>query len=118
MEEAAYLCDRIVIIDKGKILADGTLTQLLTHFDPGEVIAFEVSAPMAAGSLYGIEGVKDVQWIEEGRKGMLTVNSITHTLPALLNLVERGGNSITSFESRKKTLDDLFRTMTGRSLHE
>jgi hypothetical protein len=49
---------------------------------------------------------------------MLTVDTISHTLPALLNLVESSGNTITSFESRKKTLDDLFRTMTGRSLNE
>ncbi|MDO1445284.1 ABC transporter ATP-binding protein [Rhodocytophaga aerolata] len=118
MEEAAYLCDRIVIIDKGKILADDTLATLLTSYDPGEVIAFQVSSPLATNSLYEIRGVKDVHWIEEGVKGMLTVESITHTLPVLLNLVESSGNTITSFESRKKTLDDLFRTMTGRSLHE
>ncbi len=118
MEEAAYLCDRIVIIDKGKILADDTLATLLTNYDPGEVIAFQVSNPIVTNSLYQIPGVKDVHWIEEGLKGMLTVDSITHTLPALLTFVERNGNTITSFESRKKTLDDLFRTMTGRSLHE
>ena len=118
MEEAAYLCDRIVILDKGKILADGTLNELLYSYDPGEVIAFQLSNPIPANSLYDIEGVKNVQWIEEGIKGMLTVDSISHTLPTLLNRVESSRNTITSFESRKKTLDDLFRTMTGRSLHE
>lgn len=118
MEEAAYLCDRIVIIDKGKILAYGTLSELLYSYDPGEVIAFQVSSPIATHSFYEIEGVKNVQWIEEGLKGMLTVDNITHTLPVLLNRVESSGNTITSFESRKKTLDDLFRKLTGRSLHE
>jgi ABC-2 type transport system ATP-binding protein len=118
MEEAAYLCDRIVIIDKGKILADGTLSKLLNSYDPGEVISFQVSSPLSPDSLTSLAGVKDVQWTEEGLKGMLTVDTISHTLPALLNLVESSGNTITSFESRKKTLDDLFRTMTGRSLNE
>lgn len=118
MEEAAYLCDRIVIIDQGKILADGTLANLLTSYDPGEVIAFQLSGPISTNNLYKIQGVKDVQWTEKDLKGMLTVDSITHTLPALLNLVESSGHTITSFESRKKTLDDLFRTMTGRGLHE
>jgi ABC-2 type transport system ATP-binding protein len=118
MEEAAYLCERIVIIDKGKILADGSLTHLLSSYDPGEVISFQVSSPLSPDSLTSLAGVKDVQWTEEGLKGMLTVDTISHTLPALLNLVESSGNTITSFESRKKTLDDLFRTMTGRSLNE
>jgi ABC-2 type transport system ATP-binding protein len=118
MEEAAYLCDRIVIIDKGKILADGTLSKLLNSYEPGEVISFQVSSPLSPDSLTSLVGVKDVQWTKEGLKGMLTVDTMSHTLPALLNLVESSGNTITSFESRKKTLDDLFRTMTGRSLNE
>jgi ABC-2 type transport system ATP-binding protein len=118
MEEAAYLCDRIVIIDKGKILADGSLAHLLSSYDPGEVISFQVSSPIPPDSLTSLAGVKHVQWKEEGLRGMITVDTITSTLPALLNLIERSGNTMTSFESRKKTLDDLFRTMTGRSLHE
>lgn len=118
MEEAAYLCDRIIIIDKGKILADGTLTDLLSTYAPGEIIAFEITQNPAIAMLQSLTGVKDIQWLEKDTRGILTVSSITETLPQVINLFEQNHIPVLSIECRKKTLDDLFTAMTGRSLHE
>ncbi|QHT65955.1 ABC transporter ATP-binding protein [Rhodocytophaga rosea] len=118
MEEAAYLCDRIVIIDKGKILADGTLTELLNSYAPGEIIYFEVAQHLSQEILQGIEGIKHIQWLEEGTRAICTVISITQTLPQLISYFEQNNITVLSLECRKKTLDDLFTAMTGRSLNE
>jgi ABC-2 type transport system ATP-binding protein len=118
MEEAAYLCDRIVMIDKGKILADGTLTELLNSYAPGEIILFEVTQNLSHENLHLIEGIEHIQWLDEGRRGICTVRSITQTLPQLISLFETKGIPVLSLECRKKTLDDLFTAMTGRSLNE
>lgn len=118
MEEAAYLCDRIVIIDKGKILADGNLTGLLTTYAPGEIIAFEIKSSPASEKLNLLAGIKEIQWLEKSTRGIVTVSSITDTLPQMINFFEQNQITVLSIECRKKTLDDLFTAMTGRSLHE
>jgi ABC-2 type transport system ATP-binding protein len=118
MEEAAYLCDRIVILDQGKILADGTLNELLNTYAPGEMIFFEIDKKLNTQALLSLKGSIEVKWLEEGTKGILTVNAITETVPQLIDLFEHRQIAIISFECRKKTLDDLFIAMTGRSLNE
>lgn len=118
MEEAAYLCDRIVILDKGKILADGTLNQLLGTYAPGEMVFFEIDQALPTAEIRPLSGLMHIQWLEEGFRGVLTVNAITETVPQLIDLFERKHINIISFECRKKTLDDLFIAMTGRSLNE
>jgi ABC-2 type transport system ATP-binding protein len=118
MEEAAYLCDRIVILDRGKVLADGSLGQLLSTFASGEVILLEISKYIQEEVLCQVKGVQEIVWIQIGYRVILTVNSITETLPQLMELLQRNGIEIKSLECRKKTLDDLFIAMTGRRLNE
>ena len=65
-----------------------------------------------------IKGMQDLQWQEEGRKGIMKVESITAQLPQFLDIVNRGSYVLASLECRKLTLDDLFISMTGRSLEE
>ena len=116
MEEAATLCDRIVIMDRGRILADGTLHQLLDTFSAGELIEFELDQPLHPASLANLTGLMAVEWPQPGVQGCLTVENIAESLPPLLAIFRAEGAQIREFECRKKTLDDLFVTLTGRRL--
>lgn len=118
MEEAQYLCDRVVILNRGRILADGTLQELLDKFSVGELIQFEIQGELADNQIASLPGIIDQQWIVPHCKGIITVHSIPHTLPVLLSLFQRSNLKVLSLECRKKTLDDLFVAMTGRRLDE
>jgi ABC-2 type transport system ATP-binding protein len=116
MEEAATLCDRIIIMDQGRILADDTLPSLLNSFSGGEIIDFELEQSVREEVLAGLPGLIDCQWVEPGLKGHFTVESIAEVVPVMLSLLQAEGIGIREFECRKKTLDDLFVALTGRSL--
>lgn len=118
MEEAERLCDRIVIIDGGKILGDGTLESLLDTFSRGEVIAFEVDKRPSPEALDAIVGVQELSWIKDSGKGQLLVDDITQALPQFLEILKDQEVNLIELGSRKKTLDDLFIAMTGRRLYE
>lgn len=118
MEEAEQLCDRIVIIDGGKILGDGTLESLLSTFSKGEIITFEVDQRPQHNALNEIKGLQELIWLNDDGKGRLIVNDITQALPRFLEILKAQQITLKELGSRKKTLDDLFVAMTGRRLHE
>ena len=116
MEEAEYLCDRIVIIDNGKILAKGTLEELLSNCQSNEIIEVRFngnpSFPMEK-----LPGVLHVNFNQKTGLFTLEVGQIIETLPVLLKESEYRKIEITSLQCRKLTLDDLFTSMTGRHLN-
>lgn len=118
MEEAATLCDRIVIMDRGSILTDGTLNNLLNTFAAGEIIEFELDQPVQEATFAHLPGLMEVKWQNPGTSGQLTVESIITALPAFWSILQVGQTSIREISCRKKTLDDMFVAMTGRSLNE
>lgn len=118
MEEAEQLCDRIVIIDSGKILGDGTLESLLATFSKGEIISFQVDRKIGQDAFEKLEGIQEVVWLSEEGKGRLIVDDITQSLPQFLELLKLQNIELLELGSRKKTLDDLFVAMTGRRLIE
>jgi ABC-2 type transport system ATP-binding protein len=118
MEEAEYLCDRILIMDKGQFLAEGTLAELITKHGEGDVIQFSVDQKLDAAEFEGLPGLRKMIWEFEGRKGKMVVLNIAETLPVLLHNVEKFNAKLIELECRKMTLDDLFISMTGRHLYE
>jgi ABC-2 type transport system ATP-binding protein len=118
MEEAEKLCDRIVIMDQGKILADGTLEKLLSEFDAGEVISAKTDRVPEASELQQIPGVVKTQLDSANGQVTLEVREIARSLPVFLDLLKQEQIHLESLQSRKKTLDDLFIAMTGRRLNE
>ena len=115
MEEAQYLCEQIVVIDQGKILAKGTLGELLTSCDLNEIIEVAFTHEPTF-DLSEISGVKKVSKEEKNGNYKLDVEHIMKTLPEILKKAEKENVEIQSIQSRSMTLDDLFITMTGRHL--
>ena len=118
MEEAEFLCERIVMLDQGKILADGTLNQLLDKFGEGDLIEYVITEATPSVEARALCGVISSNWNSEKGQGLLTVNSISETLPAFLDLIKSSALTLSSLECRRRTLDDLFLAMSGRHLDE
>jgi ABC-2 type transport system ATP-binding protein len=118
MEEAEFLCDRIIIMDKGKILAQGTLDQLLEQKGCFEIIEFALNEPIKDLSFLGENGYSKQEWDNRINAGKLMVFEIVTQLPIFLAKIKSLNLSLKSLECRKMTLDDLFIDMTGRRLDQ
>ena len=115
MEEASYLCDRIVIMDKGEVIAEGSFKELLAKENMNNVAVFSILEPVPdelKGKINGLE----IIWEDKSRKGSCVLNDIVHDLPFLFQQIEKYQLSILDFDFHKPTLDDLFLRKTGRRL--
>jgi ABC-2 type transport system ATP-binding protein len=118
MEEASYLCDRIIIMHKGKILAQGTLDELLSQYVSGEVIEFSVDKPIDQQRIPNSSEVRKIDFDPVAMKGEIVVENLVAYLPQFLELFNQNGTHLTALECRKMTLDDLFISLTGRQLSD
>ncbi|HLP73748.1 MAG TPA: ABC transporter ATP-binding protein [Bacteroidales bacterium] len=117
MEEAENLCDLIVIIDKGQILREGTLQQLLVEDSSGKVVEFTAENPFHAETLNAGSSFKVSQG-EAGEKGTVVLNDFENDLPLFMAYVKSKNISLKHMECRRRTLDDLFVSLTGRKINE
>lgn len=118
MEEASYLCERIIIVDQGKVLARGTLNELLEKHKNGEVIKFAIDKPIEESNLKSLGPCISIHLKEQNTQGEIIVDDLLEYMPQFLKYIEGNNYRLTSFECRKMTLDDLFISMTGRRLSE
>ncbi len=116
MEEAEELCERIVVMFKGTILADGRLEELLEEHASHEIIEFKLKKPAAkaAALLQQLKKVSYFSYDPTTTTGVMHVADAAQILPDFLRKV--GRQNLESFAARPLTLDDLFIKMTGRHL--
>ncbi len=117
MEEADYLCDRIAIIDYGRIIAIDTPKKLKDKLG-GDVITFEVGGDTnvfvnAVKKLRSMKSVKKhndklTVMVEEGEK----------RIPELIKIAQRNGIDIKSVSLHKPSLEDVFLRFTGKTIRE
>ena len=118
MEEAEFLCDKIMIIDKGKMLAQGTLDQLLDQKGCYEIIEFAVNEPLLNLDFLDEAGIQKKTCDTRLGSGKVLVFEIVSQLPVFLDKMKENGFTLKSLVCRKMTLDDLFVEMTGRRLDQ
>ncbi|MHB8858797.1 MAG: ABC transporter ATP-binding protein [Thermoleophilia bacterium] len=120
MEEVELLCDYIAIMDKGRLVASGTLKQLLSMLGEGGVIELEISPPGCPRGLEeqlgGLKGVTSVRH-QDGRLVISSENS-AHSLPPVLRSLEETGCKVDHLEIYKPNLEKLFIHLTGKELRE
>jgi ABC-2 type transport system ATP-binding protein len=114
MEEASYLCDRIIIMHKGKILAEGTLHELLSGNKSGEIIEFIPDDMDKRPDFSVLPGIRNVEWDLQTGRCKLIIDEIVLTLPEFMKFTSSMDYDLKSLECRKMTLEDLFVEMTGR----
>jgi ABC-2 type transport system ATP-binding protein len=116
LDEADALADRIVIIDQGKIVASDTADNLKAQVS-GDLVVLEVAADqvtLAAERLGSIaDGVET-----DGRRVRGRVQRAGRAVPGLLRDLGSAGVELDSIEVLRPTLDDVFLTLTGRSLRD
>lgn len=106
MEEAQRLCDRIALIDKGRITALDTPRGLISRMAGGTVISFTPSAPVELDALPGLVSV-------DQQDGRITLRGTDETVTALLSLLARHRVTALQLRVTDATLDDAFLDLTG-----
>jgi ABC-2 type transport system ATP-binding protein len=116
MEEAERLADRIVIIDHGKVVASGTLSELLRVLPAAQTLAIDIEGTPDLAALQRIDGVKHVAF----DAGTLTVglDDLTRSASAVLQAVSACGVSVRHLSSGRANLEDVFLALTGRQLRD
>ena len=116
IEEAERLCDRVAIVDQGRVIALGTPRDL-KHASAGTTrIEVRLTKPVADGELARLEGVTDCRQFD----GAYVMHSSRppQTIVALVKQLEAESNELQSLEMFSPSLEDAFIELTGRRLRE
>ena len=121
MEEAERLCDRVGVMDHGKVIALGSPRELIASLGAEEVVEFAcvdgdgTLAPDEA-ALGAVPGVKAVR--RDGPRWVLTVSEVHRAVPGLLAALQGRRIELTELVTHHATLEDLFLSLTGRHLRD
>ncbi len=117
LDEADALCDRVAIIDYGKIVAEGTPEELKRAV-AGDVVTLSVAGEQQRA----LDLLKDQPFVREARMDevfvLLYVDRGEVAMPAILRLLDGTGMQLKTVELHRPSLDDVFLRQTGRSLRE
>ncbi|MCH7716619.1 MAG: ATP-binding cassette domain-containing protein [Gemmatimonadetes bacterium] len=118
MEEAERLCDRVAVIDHGKVIAQGSPRALIESLGAEHVVQFALANGdsidhATLGSLPGVERVSAV----DGRT-QLTVMHVHEAVPALMTLLQQRRAELSELTTHHATLEDVFISLTGRHLRD
>jgi ABC-2 type transport system ATP-binding protein len=119
MEEAERLCDRVAIMDHGKVIALGTPRELIASLGAEHLVEFSVENGRGAidlGALSTVEGVCAVRSENGGYE--LEVTELHRAVPALLAELARRNVSLSQLRTHSATLEDVFVSLTGRHLRD
>jgi ABC-2 type transport system ATP-binding protein len=116
MEEATRLCDRVAIMDHGKVIALGTPAELIESLGADQVIELSVTNPLVEDALTSIPAVKHLH--KRGDVYALTVSEIGVALPATLAEIKRQQSELVTLTTHQATLEDVFVSLTGRKLRD
>ncbi|HWB78643.1 MAG TPA: ABC transporter ATP-binding protein [Nannocystaceae bacterium] len=116
MEEAAKLCDRVAIIDHGKIIAEGTPLALIATLGAHRIVELELDGAIDDDVLATLPGVSGHH--RKGVAHVLTVTELPVALPALLSALDRASTRLLTMTTHEPTLEDVFVQRTGRALRD
>ncbi|WP_338869039.1 ABC transporter ATP-binding protein [Myxococcus stipitatus] len=116
MDEAEVLCDRLVIIDHGRVMTRGTPRDIVATLGAEQVIELEAESALDLERLRPLPAVVAAQ--RHADRVTLRVKELHVALPAVLRTVEEAGTPLRHLSTRRPTLDDVFIGLTGRSLRE
>jgi len=118
MDEAERLCDRVAVVDHGKVIALGTPAELIRQLG-GEHL---IELVLADGALLEPNVLQDLPAVvrtwREDEAYCLAVTAPHQTLPALLERFRTEGQGLTRLSTRHASLEDVFVTLTGRHLRD
>ncbi|WP_437619119.1 ATP-binding cassette domain-containing protein [Sorangium sp. So ce1151] len=114
MEEAARLCDRVAIVDRGRVLSLGTPAALVASLGAEHVVEIDVSRDIAEEEL---QALPEVEAVRVGQGTLrLTVRDVARALPPLLALCAARGVEVQRLTTHDASLEDVFMALAGRRL--
>ena len=119
MEEAERLCDRIVIIDHGKVVADDTVRGLYRRLPASTSVALDLEPPADENLLAGLAAMPGISAVQATAGGVRfdTVDFGAQLALALEHIAGQGAR-VTSVKTGKSSLEDVFITLTGHALRD
>jgi len=119
MDEAERLCDRVAIIDQGRVIALGSPADLISRLGGEHIVEFALMGeepPTDPGLFSKLASVLDSR--AEGDGFALTVGAPHRAIPALLEYLDTEGRPLARLTTRQVSLEDVFVALTGRHLRE
>jgi ABC-2 type transport system ATP-binding protein len=119
MDEAERLCDRVAIMDHGKMIALGTPRELIASVCADHLVEFSAGTRSQAvdlAALSALDGIRDVH--RDNGSVRMQVTELHRAVPALLAELGRQSVSLTELRTHSATLEDVFVTLTGRHLRD
>ncbi|HTB75653.1 MAG TPA: ABC transporter ATP-binding protein [Polyangiaceae bacterium] len=120
MEEAERLCDRVAVVDRGKVIALGSPRELIASLGGQDVIEVTLEGgadaaldPQSVSGLPGVHGVR-----RTASSFALAVDPLHVALPALVDHLRASGLRLERLATRHATLEDVFVSITGRGLRD
>ena len=116
MEEAERLCDHIVIIDHGRVVASDTLAGLYKRLPAVETLELEVDGAVDLAALGAATGV--TRAMQDGARLHVGVSDLGQAAPILLAWLAAHGHGVRRISSGRADLEDVFLSLTGRQLRD
>jgi ABC-2 type transport system ATP-binding protein len=117
IEEAEKLCDRIAIVDGGRVIAMGTVTEIKSRARGKSAIEVRTERPLT-GAPPTFAGAEQTVVAEDGRGLTVSATSPSKVLVELVRWIDQAGVGIEDLQMKRPSLEDVFIELTGRSLRE
>jgi ABC-2 type transport system ATP-binding protein len=119
MEEVERLCDRIVIVDHGRVLADDSLSGLLASAPVANKLTLKYDVAPTAEALTEIQSLAGVLHVDlKGTELSVSATDLGIAAPRVLERLAARGFSCLELTSRRANLEDVFLALTGRTLRD
>jgi len=116
MEEAQALCERVAIMDQGRIMALDTPRQLIRGLAFDNTVECSFEGPVDRERLLALPEVRDAR--SENGTHFLFTNDVSATVAGLLGFTDDAGQRVQNLQVRTATLEDVFISLTGRRLRD
>ena len=116
MDEAQRLCDRIAVVDHGRLIALGTPAELIASLEASNVVEFTTQPLLEESFVSAIPTQHG--FIRHGEGWQLRVDSLAVSVPAIIASIERSGARLVTLSTHEATLEDVFVSLTGRELRD
>jgi len=114
MEEAERLCDRVAIVERGRVIDTGTPDGLVRRHCPEQAVVLETAEAGAVDRFRAIDGVTSV----EHQEGRYTIRGDAGLVSRVIECLSAHRMAVTDFRTELPTLEDVFLKLTGHSIRE